>query len=115
MKRKIKWNKYQSQPTLQTRKWYFKHLIDPRFQGLNRLLVLWYENDAWSYKRCFHPTVKIKYLNVMADGKKFFDQPVKNDFITNKKIWKISTGQGEDYINCCLLDDSNRFKQKRST
>ena len=51
----------------------------------------------------------------MADGKKFFDQPVKNDFITNKKIWKISTGQGEDYINCCLLDDSNRFKQKRST
>ena len=40
----------------------------------------------------------------MIDGKKFFDQPIKNDKITYENIRKIDTGQGDDYTPGCLLD-----------
>ena len=40
----------------------------------------------------------------MIDGKKFFDQPIKNYLITCYKIRKIAIGQGDDYITGCLLD-----------
>ena len=40
----------------------------------------------------------------MIDGKTFFDQPVKNDKVTNENIIKIATGQGDDYATGCLLD-----------
>ena len=39
----------------------------------------------------------------MIDGKNVFDQPVKNDKITYKKIRKVATGQGYDYTTGCLL------------
>ena len=40
----------------------------------------------------------------MIDGKKVFDQPIKNHLITCYKIRKIAIGQGDDYITGCLLD-----------
>ena len=40
----------------------------------------------------------------MIDGKKFFDQPVKNDKVTYENIRKITIGQGDDYTTGCLLD-----------
>ena len=40
----------------------------------------------------------------MINGKTFFDQPVKNDKVTNENIMKIATGQGDDYATGCLLD-----------
>ena len=72
-KRTINSNKYQSEPTIQTRNQYLNHLIDPSFQGVNKLFVLSFENDARrrSYKRYFLPTVEIKDYNVMIDGKTF--------------------------------------------
>ena len=39
----------------------------------------------------------------MIDGQKFFDQPVRNDLITNDNIQKIATGQGDDYTTGRLL------------
>ena len=39
----------------------------------------------------------------MINGKNFFDQPAKNDKVTNENIRKISTGQGDDYATGCLL------------
>ena len=33
----------------------------------------------------------------MIDGKKFSDQPVKNNLRTSDNIRKIATGQGGDY------------------
>ena len=39
----------------------------------------------------------------MIDGRNFFDQPVKNDLITVDNIWKITTGQGDNYTTGCLL------------
>ena len=39
----------------------------------------------------------------MIDGKKFFDQPVKNDMRIYDNIQKIATGQGDNYTTGCLL------------
>ena len=55
------------------------HLIEPSFQGVNRLFVLAFEDDAQriSTKRYYIRNVEIKDYNVVIDGKNFFDQPVK--------------------------------------
>ena len=42
----------------------------------------------------------------MIDGKNVFDQPVRNDLITYDNIRKIATGQGDDYITGCWLDNN---------
>ena len=43
-KRTINWNKYQSDPNTYAQNRYLNHLVDPRFQGVNRLFVLSLEN-----------------------------------------------------------------------
>ena len=43
-KRIINWNKYQSKITEQTQNRYLDFLIDPSFQGVNRLFVLSFED-----------------------------------------------------------------------
>ena len=48
--------------------------------------------------------VETKNYNVMIDGKNFFDQPIKNDKIIYDNIWKIATGEGNEYKIGCLLD-----------
>ena len=82
------------------------HLVEPSFQGVNRLLVLALENDAQrtSSKRYYLLNVEIKDYNVMIDGKNFFDQLVKTSNVTYENIRKIATGQGDDYTTGCLLD-----------
>ena len=76
------------------------------FQGLNRLFAFAFENDAQrtSNKRYYTPNVEIIDYNVMIDGKKFFDQPVKNNKVTYENIRKIATGQGDGYTTGWLLD-----------
>ena len=66
-------------------------LVEPSFQGVNRLFVLAFENDAQktSNKRYDLPNVEIKYYNDMIDGKSFFDQTVKNYKITSENIKKL--------------------------
>ena len=105
-KRTISWNKYLAKPKLLAQNANLNHLIEPSFQGVNRLFVLAFENDEQrtSNKRYYIPNVEIKDYNVMIDGKNFFDQPVKNDKVTYENIRKIATGQGDDYTTGCLLD-----------
>ena len=108
-KRKISWNKYLAKPELLAQNANLNYLIEPSFQGVNRLFVLAFEHDndndqRISNKRYYIPNVEIKDYNVMIDGKNFFDQPVKNDKITYENIRKIATGQGDDYATGCLLD-----------
>ena len=40
----------------------------------------------------------------MIDGCNFFDQPVKNNFLTYDNISKIAAAKGDDYMTGCLLD-----------
>ena len=72
------------------------HLFKPCFQGVNRLFVLEFENDAQrtsnkilSTKSFIYQIEKIKSYNVMIDGNFFFDQPVKNSKITSENIEKL--------------------------
>ena len=59
----------------------FDFLIDPNFQGVNRLSDLLFENndDRKEHTRYFLPKVEIKDYNIMTDRQNVFDQPVKND------------------------------------
>ena len=102
----INWNKYLWKPELLAWNPNLNHLVEPSFQGVNRIFVLAFENDAQrtSNKRYYLPNVEIKDYNVEIDGKNFFDQPVKNNKITYENITKIATGQGDDYTTGCLLD-----------
>ena len=83
-KRTITWNKYLVKSELLARNVNLNHLIDPSFQGVNRRFVLVFEDDAQraSNKRYYIPNVEIKDYNVMIDGKKIFDQPIKNNKVT---------------------------------
>ena len=104
--RTITWNKYLEKPELLAQNANLNHLIEPSFQGINRLFVLAFENDdqVISNKRFYIPNVEIKDYDVMIDAKNFFDQPIKNDKVTYENIRKIAIGEGDDYTTGCLLD-----------
>ena len=73
-KRTIKWNKYRSEMTNQTKNNNLNYLIDPTFTKVNRLFVLSFENqnDRTSFSRYYVSNVQIKVFNVFIDGKCFF-------------------------------------------
>ena len=120
-KRVIKWNKYSSKPELLAQNPNLNHLIEPSSQGVNRLFVLAFENDAQrtSNSNYYLRNIEIKYYNIMINGENFFDQPIKNN-VTYENIRKIAMKQGDDYATGCLLDcsyfqnDCSRFKQTTS-
>ena len=60
-KRVINWNKYLSKLELLPQNPNLNHLVQPSFQGVNRLLVLAFENDTQrtNTKRYYLPTVEI--------------------------------------------------------
>ena len=107
-KRVINWNKYLSKPELLAQNPNLNHLVEPSFQGVNRLFVLAFENDddRTSDDKYYLPTVEIKNYNIMINGENFFDQPIKNNKVTYENIRKIATGQGDDFTTGCLLDYS---------
>ena len=83
-KRTINWNKFQSKVTKEAPNRYLDYLIDPRFQGVNRLFVLRFDNttDRTVHRKYFLPIV-------MIDGQNFFDQPVKGNLRTYNNIQKL--------------------------
>ena len=105
-KRVINWNKYLSKPELLAQNPNLNHLVEPSFQGINRLFVLAFENDddRISDDEYYLPTVELKDYNIVINSENFFDQPVKNNKVTYENIRKIATGQGDDYTTGCLLD-----------
>ena len=84
--RVINWNKYLSKPELLAQNPNLNHLVEPSFQGVNRLFVSAFENDTerTSAKGYYLPTIEIKDYNVMINGENLFDQPIKNNKVTIK-------------------------------
>ena len=81
-------------------------MIEPSFQGVNRLFALAFENDTQrtSHTGSYLPNVEIKHYNVMINGENFFDQPIKDNKVTYENIRKVATGKGGNYTTGCLLD-----------
>ena len=103
-KRTIKWNKYRSEISNQTRNNSSNYLIDPTFTNVNRLLVLSLENedDITSYSKYYIPKIEIKDFNLLIDGKLFFGIPVKNKEEAYEAIIEMSNNN--DYTTGNLLD-----------
>ena len=72
-KRTISWNKYLSKSELLAQNPDLNHLVEPSFQGVNRLFVLAFEDDGQrtSSKRYHLQNVEIKDCNVVIDGNFF--------------------------------------------
>ena len=107
-KRVINWNKYLSKAELLAQNPNLNHLVEPSFQGVNRLFVLAFENDEdrTSHNDYYLPNVEKKDYNIMINGENFFDQPIKNNKVPYENIRKIAASQGDDYTTGCLLDYS---------
>ena len=106
-KRTIKWNKYISEMSNQTKNNNLNYLIDPTFTNVNRLFVLSFENDRASFSKYYVPNIEIKDFNVLIDGKPFFKIPVKNKKEAYEQIIEMS--KNNDYTTGNLLD-SEYFK-----
>ena len=103
-KRTIKWNKYRSEMSNQTKSNNLNFLIDPTFTKANRLFVLSFENegDRTSFSEYYLSSVEIKDFNVLIDGKSFFDTPIKNKEEAYEQIIEMS--KNNDYTTGNLLD-----------
>ena len=103
-KRTIKWNKYRSEMSYQTKNNNLNYLIDPTFTNVNRLFVLTFENedDRTSFSKYYVPKVEIKEFHVLTDGKPFFDISVRNKEEAYKAIIEMS--KINDYTTGNLLD-----------
>ena len=75
LKRVINWNKYLSKPELLRQNPNLNYLIEPSFQGVNRLFILAFENDTQrtSHSGYYLPNVEIKDCNIVINGENFFD------------------------------------------
>ena len=104
-RRTIKWNKYMSQISNQNKNNNLNYLIDTTFSNVNRLFVLFFENedDRTSYYKYYVPSVEIKDYNVLIDGNAFFELPIKNIEETYEKIIQITDHNGY-YTRGNLLD-----------
>ena len=100
------WNKYLSKPELLAQNPNLNHVVEPSFQGVNRLFVLAFENDGdrTSDEQYYLPIVEIKDYNILINGENLFDQPIKNRGVTYDNIRKIVIGYGDDNTTGCLLD-----------
>ena len=83
-KRTVNWNKYLSKPELLARNSDLNHLVESSFQGVNRLFVSAFENDAQrtSHSGYYLPNVEIKNYYIMINGENVFDQPIQNNKTT---------------------------------
>ena len=72
-KRTVSWNKYLSKPELLAQNLNLNHLVEPSFQGVNRLFVLPFQNDTQrtSHSGYYLPNVEIKDFNIIINGENF--------------------------------------------
>ena len=109
-KRPVYWNKYNVPPNKNYNgNTYIRERLDTSIQGVNRLFVLAYgrENDnatGNSHRKYFLLRMKIKNCIIEIDDRNFYDQAINDTIKQYDEVKKMSTGQGDDYTNGCLLD-----------
>ena len=102
-KRTIKWNKYRPEMSNQTINNNLNYLIDTTFTNVNSLFVLSFVNEAdrSSFSKYYVRTIEIKDFNVLIDGKRFFEIPLKNEEEAYEQIIELS--KNKDYTIGNLL------------
>ena len=93
--------------TIQPQNNNLNYLIDTTFTNVNRLFALSFSrnnntDNRDSFSDFYVRNVEIKDSNVLIDGKRFFDLPVKNEEETYDKIMDMS--HNNDYATDNLLD-----------
>ena len=103
-KRTIKWNKYRSKMSNQTKNNNLNYLIDPTVTNIIRLFVLSLENkeDGVSFSKYCVSKVEVEDFNVLTDGKTFFEIPVNYKEEAYEAIIEMSRHNG--YATGNLLD-----------
>ena len=113
-KRSVHWNEYKSK--IETKEADANNLkrftLDASFQGVNRLLVLAFDNtengnsklERDSHRKYFPPRVNITSYNVLIDSRNFYDQPISDQIKKYDEVRKIATGKGDDFTTGCFLD-----------
>ena len=89
-----------------------RFLLDASFQGVDRLIVVGFDNtndgnnkvERDSHKKYFLQRVNITSYNVLIDDRNFYDQPINDQIKKYNEIRKITTGKRDDYTTGCLLD-----------
>ena len=71
-------------------------------------LIIGNEEDRTSFPKYYTSKVKITDFNVLTDGKRFFDVPVKNKEEAYKKFFEISKS---DYYTTGILLDYEYFSK----
>ena len=96
----INWNKYQTKVSTEGVNPYLDFLIDPGFQGVNKIFVLSFENESDTniHRGYYLPKIEIKDYNVMIERKNFLISRLKmiSDHMVIFK--KFQLGQGDDYM-----------------
>ena len=112
-KRTIKWNKYRSEMSNQTKNNNLNYLIDPTFTNVDRLFVLSSENetDITSFLKYYVTKVEIKDFNMLIDGKSFFEIPIKDKEEAYEQIIEMS--KNNDYTTGNLLNYEHFSKHYR--
>ena len=65
-------------------------MIDPTFRNINRIFVLSFKNydnlRKMFFDKYYMSLVKIKDFNVLINNKPLFDQPVKNEEVSQNML-----------------------------
>ena len=109
--RSIYWNEYKTKEINEDADDnVFKYIIlDPSFQGVNRLFVMAYNRANGQptrngQQKYYLPRIDLEKYNVIIDGRNFYDNPIESDIEKYRELKKVMIGKGEDYTTGSLLD-----------
>lgn len=103
----INWNKLTIRETTINQDNNFNFMIEPTFQGVNRLFVLAYDttDTRESTLRLFFPYKLIDNYNFLIDGRNIFESPItKEDRRGYENLRDIMIGNGDDHTMGSLID-----------
>ena len=117
--RYIYWNKYKTKEKEENANANnFKFIVlDPSFQGVNRLFVMAYSRvhdqpTRNGRQKYYLPRIDLNKYNVIIDGRNFYDNEIESDIEKYRELKKVMIRKGEDYTTCFLLDFNYFEKHK---
>ena len=107
--RSIYWNEYKTKEINEDADANVILLLDPSFQGVNRLFVMAYNRANGQptrngQRKYYLPRIDLEKYNVIIDGRNFYDNPIESDIKKYRELAKVMIGKGEDNTTGSLLD-----------